>query len=438
MMMSLLVFRTSRSKQTQANKLAAESDEKLTDTSPRELTQTAGLYERLHDFADECLGVMVIGALANIYFIPNIFMFALFALTTNLSRSDVLYYGLMAWGVEGAMLMSRSIGTHMYIRDSHNGLREEVSRYHVKYMLPQLVTTCLPAIATYQHYMYDMEAFVPVLLLTITAYMYEFTYRGHPHQTGCRERLDWIYGHSFLIETVKRYFSGKIIRMAPLDPKKQYVLGFHPHGITPTSVMWLQFSAEWRRLFPNFYAHILTASIMHALPLARDILQFLGSREVTRQAFTYTLQHNESVLLVPGGQAEMLEQRSGQKEVRVYTHHKGFIRLAIEHGVPLVPVLSFNEGEMLDNIQAPMLQRWFVIKLAFPFPFFPYGRALLPIPRKVQIPIVVGAPLEVPHMKKPSHEDIDKVHARYFDELRDMFAKYKDEAGCGDYKLIYV
>ncbi|ETL78241.1 hypothetical protein L917_20942, partial [Phytophthora nicotianae] len=431
MMMSLLVFQKSGSTAT----LSGTSDENMLSLKRPE---TTSFYERLHDFADECLGVMVIAVLANIYFIPNIFMFALFAFTTNINRSDVLYYGLMAWSIEGAMLISRSIATHMYIRDSRNGLRTEVSRYHVKYILPQIVTTCFPAIATYRHYIYDMEAFVPVLLLSIAAYMYEFTYRGNPHQTGCRKRLSWIAGHSFLIETVKRYFSGKIIRMAPLDPKKQYVLSFHPHGITPTSVMWLQFNTEWRELFPNFYAHILTASIMHALPLARDILQFLGSREVTRQAFTYTLQHNESVLLVPGGQAEMLEQRSGQKEVRVYTHHKGFIRLAIEHGVPLVPVLSFNEGEMLDNIQAPQLQRWFVKNLAVPFPFFPYGRGFLPIPRKAHIPIVVGEPLEVPHIIKSTQDDVNKVQAKYYTALREMFEKYKDEVGCGDYKLVFI
>lgn len=226
--------------------------------------------------------------------------------------------------------------------------------------------------------------------------------------------------------------------MAPLDPKKQYVLGFHPHGITPISVMWLQFNAQWRKLFPNFYAHILTASVMHKLPLSRDLLQFLGSREVSRQAFTYTLQQKESVLIVPGGQAEMLEQHSGRNEVRVYTHHKGFIRLAIQHGAPLVPVLSFNEGEMLDNVEAPALQRWSVKKFAVPFPFFPYGRGLLPIPRKVHIPIVVGEPLEVPHIPNPSKEDIEKVHSKYFAALEQMFERYKDEVGCGDYKIVFI
>ncbi|KAJ8515906.1 hypothetical protein ON010_g18501 [Phytophthora cinnamomi] len=456
MMMSLLVFRKAGQSPKRAEgiaRTAAEKSEIDTKTPEDEATSSEevssassssvqagflGFHERLRDFADECLAVLVIGGLANIQFIPNALMFVFFAVTTNLSPAGVAFYGMAATGMEFIMVVSRSISTHLYLKDSNNGLRKEVNRYHVKYVLPQIVTGCLPAVATYRHFIYDMEAFVPVLLLTIFVYIYEFTYRGNPQQTGCRERASWVTGRSMLIDTVKRYFSGNIIRMAPLDPEKQYVLSFHPHGIMPISVMWLQFTAQWRKLFPNFYAHILTASILHQIPLARDVLHFYGSREVTRQAFAYTLKQKESVLLVPGGQAEMLEQQSAKNEVRVYTHHKGFIRLAIEHGVPLVPVLSFKEGEMMDNVQAPMLQRWFVKKLAFPFPYFPYGRALLPIPRKIDIPVVVGEPLEVPHIEKPTQEDIDKVHAKYFAVLQEMFDKYKDEVGCGDYKLVLI
>ncbi|GMF26019.1 unnamed protein product [Phytophthora fragariaefolia] len=445
MMMSLLVFRKSGQspkraeviERTSSEKMVSESDETVVSSSSFH-ARVVSFHERLRDFADECLAVLVIGGLANIQFIPNALMFVFFALTTNLNPTGVALYGMIATGMEFVMVVSRSIATHLYLKDSHNGLRKEVNRYHVKYVLPQVVTGCLPAVATYRHYIYDMEAFVPVLLLTIFVYIYEFTYRGSPQQTGCRERASWVTGRSMLIDTVKRYFSGTIIRMAPLDPEKQYVMSFHPHGIMPISVMWLQFTEQWRKLFPNFYAHILTASILHQIPLARDVLHFYGSREVTRQAFAYTLKQKESVLLVPGGQAEMLMQQSAKNEVRVYTHHKGFIRLAIEHGVPLVPVLSFKEGEMMDNVQAPMLQRWFVKKLAFPFPYFPYGRALLPIPRKVDIPIVVGEPLEVPHIEKPTQEDIDKVHAKYFAVLQDMFDKYKDEVGCSDYKLVLI
>ncbi|KAE8878196.1 hypothetical protein PF005_g6630 [Phytophthora fragariae] len=446
MMVSLLVFRKSgvagrRGSDQSWNETTKSFEGDEQDATPTTIESSpckVSLHERLQNFADDCIGVLVIGGLINNFLIPNVMIFLLFAVTTNLSRYDVALYSFLAWAVEAAMMTSRSISTILYLKDSHNGLRKEINRWHVKYALPHIVTGCIPAVATYRHYIYDMEAFVPVLIVSIVVYCYELTFFGNPQETGCRERASWVNGHSFLIETTKRYFNGNIIRMAPLDPKKQYILGFHPHGITPISVMWLQFNAQWRTLFPNFYAHILTAGIMHKLPLSRDLLQFLGSREVSRQAFTYTLQEKESVLVVPGGQAEMLEQQSGKNEVRVYTHHKGFIRLAIQHGVPLVPVLSFNEGEMLDTIRAPMLQRWSVKKFAIPFPFFPYGRGLLPIPRKVHMPIVIGEPLQVPHIAKPTQKDIDKVHSKYFAVLEQMFERYKDEVGCGSYKLVFV
>ncbi|KAE8875913.1 hypothetical protein PF003_g38614 [Phytophthora fragariae] len=335
MMMSLLVFKKAGQSPKRAEGFGRAGSESVTETkkTAEDEATTSGevasvssvhahildFHERLRDFADECLAVLVIGGLANIQFIPNALMLVFFALATNLSPAGVVFYGMMATGMEFIMVISRSIATHLYLKDSHNGLRKEVNRYHVKYVLPQIVTGCLPAVATYRHYIYDMEAFIPVLLLTIFVFIYEFTYRGNPQQTGCRERSSWVTGRSILIDTVKRYFSGTIIRMAPLDPEKH-----------------------------------------------------------------------------------------------------------------------FKEGEMMDNVQAPMLQRWFVKKLAFPFPYFPYGRALLPIPRKINIPVVVGEPLEVPHIEKPTQEDIDEVHVKYFAALQEMFDKYKDEVGCGDYKLVLI
>ncbi|CAH0477052.1 unnamed protein product [Peronospora belbahrii] len=431
MMMSLLVFRkggkspkTSITTSSETTSFGDDTRKESNITPKKKANETIvpaslsfhayfiSLHARLREFADECLGVLVVGGLANIQFLPNAFCFVFFAATTNLSPAGVAFYGMMVVCVEFFIVMSRSVATHLYLKDSRNGMLKEVNRYHVKYVLPQIIAACLPAVVTYRHYIYDMDAFVPVAILTLFIYVYELTYRGNPQQTGCRERANWIAGRSFLVDTVKSYFSGNIIRMAPLDPKKQYVLSFHPHGIMPISIMWLQFTAQWRTLFPNFYAHILTASILHQIPLARDLLHFYGSREVTRQAFSHALQQKKSVLLVPGGQAEMLQQQSAKK--------------------------SFKEGEMMDNVQAPMLQRWFVKKLAFPFPYFPYGRALLPIPRKVHIPIVVGEPLEVPHIEKPTQDDIDKVHGQYFSVLQNMFDKYKDEVGCGDYKLVLI
>ncbi|OWZ14427.1 Diacylglycerol O-acyltransferase [Phytophthora megakarya] len=97
----------------------------------------------------------------------NALGFVFFAATTNLSPAGVAFYGMTVAGIEFIMVISRSIATHLYLKDSHNGLLKEVNRCHVTYVLPQIITACIPAVATYRHYIYDMDAFVPVLALTI-------------------------------------------------------------------------------------------------------------------------------------------------------------------------------------------------------------------------------------------------------------------------------
>ncbi|KAJ0394416.1 hypothetical protein ATCC90586_003913 [Pythium insidiosum] len=417
MMMSLLVFK-------------GKSDAKDEDLP--------AFQRRARALARDSLGALYIGMLANLQWVPSALFFVLYGGLTTLPAARIVTYSLTTTFVEILIVLSRSVATHLHNKDSKYGKLAHVSPYRFKYVAPQLVAFSIPGIATYQHYIHGMEATLPLALLSAYFYVYVFSYRGNPQYTGSRMRKDWMTGHSHIIETVSKYFDGKIIREAPLDPKQHYIMGFHPHGIMATTAMWIQFSQVWRDTFPGVHAHILSASVLHQIPWSRDVLQYFGAREVTRQAFSLTLEEKKSVMLVPGGQAEMLEQQSGQREVRIYTHHKGFIRLAIEYGVPLVPILSFKEGETMDNVKAPIVQRWFVRKLAFPFPYFPYGRFLLPIPRKISLAVAVGAPLHVEQKSKPTAEDVDAVHAQYFARIREMFEKHKDEAGCSDYKLVLI
>ena len=52
-----------------------------------------------------------------------------------------------------------------------------------------------------------------------------------------------------------------------------YVLGFHPHGIVPITLFWLRCCSDWENLFPGVAFSPLTASVMHLVPLMRDLLQ---------------------------------------------------------------------------------------------------------------------------------------------------------------------
>jgi Diacylglycerol acyltransferase len=66
----------------------------------------------------------------------------------------------------------------------------------------------------------------------------------------------------------------------------------------------------------------------------------------------------------------------------VVTKHSGFIRMALQEGAHLVPILSFGEVDIMDNVRYPILQQWFLKTIGVAFPHQPYGLYYLPIPRK--------------------------------------------------------
>jgi 1-acyl-sn-glycerol-3-phosphate acyltransferase len=178
---------------------------------------------------------------------------------------------------------------------------------------------------------------------------------------------------------------------------------------------------------------------MHYVPLMRDILQWLGGREVSKEAISYALSRQESVLLVPGGQQEMMESQSQMGEIRIITKHVGFIRLALQTGAPLVPVLSFGEVEVMDFVRYPRLQRFFITRIGIPVPFFPYGLFGFPIPRPVPVTVVFGRPIVVDKVEEPTQEEVRKLAKKYFESIQEVFDKNKAGAlGHENHRLVLL
>ncbi len=48
------------------------------------------------------------------------------------------------------------------------------------------------------------------------------------------------------------------------------------------------------------------------------------------------------------------------------------------------------------------------------------------LPRRKQMVSVVGRPIPIPKIENPTHEEIDKYHKLYCEELLELFNKYKD------------
>lgn len=218
------------------------------------------------------------------------------------------------------------------------------------------------------------------------------------------------------------------------DPSNKYIYSFHPHGVFPGTALWLPMSPQWEELIGRNEETIVTthgADVIFAVPFMRDALMSVGTMSVSRKGIENCLKQNNSPIIVTGGMAEMVYQKGSDTEMHIVMHHSGFVRMALQHGVPIVPILCFAEQNVMMNVPFPRLQRLTSRKLGFPFPTMPYGRWFLPLPHARPLTVVVGKPI-LPDPAMCNADDPDHVvhyRLRYFGELQRLFFKYRDEAG---------
>ena len=118
------------------------------------------------------------------------------------------------------------------------------------------------------------------------------------------------------------------------------------------------------------------------------------------------------------------------------------------HSVSIVPVFSFGENYVYDQIANPegswlrnlqdRLQK--ILGLA---PVLFMGRGIFQynfgvVPKRHPIYVVVGAPVPTTKMENPTQEAIDETHKRYADALMQLFEKYKHIYGSKDDYLVYI
>ncbi|ESL10677.1 hypothetical protein TRSC58_01585 [Trypanosoma rangeli SC58] len=223
------------------------------------------------------------------------------------------------------------------------------------------------------------------------------------------------------------------------DSSNQYIFAFHPHGVFAGSALCGIFSEAWKqKIGYNAKTYVSTheASVVFNIPIIRDFNLSLGALSVTRAAIESSLSSGNSPLIVVGGQAELTLTKRSNKVMSLITYHHGFVRLALRHGVPLVPVISFAEQNVLSIVSAPTMQRATLKVLGFPFPIIPYGRWLLPFPHRTPLTLVVGSPLPIPHGASADNpNDVSALADAYFASQRILFYKHRAAAGYPEMEL---
>ena len=91
------------------------------------------------------------------------------------------------------------------------------------------------------------------------------------------------------------------------DPTQRYIFGYHPHGLFPAAAGFLHLTKDFREKWPGVEPVGLTASAMFIAPVIRDVMSWLGFRDVSHQSFVRALEEVSAVLICPGGQEELVE-----------------------------------------------------------------------------------------------------------------------------------
>lgn len=258
---------------------------------------------------------------------------------------------------------------------------------------------------------------------------------GHGRTWPALWRANWLWGAGH------RYVNLTMVRTAQLDAARQYIFGWSPHGIIILSRL-AMYGTSFEALFPGVQSRCLGASPVFAWPGSREISLWLGAIDAGRATAERALASGLSLLVYPGGSREIFETNEGSSEtVLELTHRKGFIHLAVKYGAALVPVVVFNERRAYSRIDPPgWLVRFCLRRLRLPLLLF-YGRWFTLTPRAgVDLGIVFGAPLEVPHVPTADKGDavVEEAAAAYRAALERLWEAHKARFGYGPHERLVI
>lgn len=137
---------------------------------------------------------------------------------------------------------------------------------------------------------------------------------------------------------------------------------------------------------------------------------------------------------MPGGAEEAFNAIPGVYKLNL-KKRKGFIKVAMQSGASIVPVFSFNEVEVYDQVSnepGSILRSFQELfkKLTGVAPAFLIGRGFFQysfglLPRRHPITTVVGAPIDTVKTENPTNEEINDMHQKFIIALEKLFEDHK-------------
>jgi len=114
----------------------------------------------------------------------------------------------------------------------------------------------------------------------------------------------------------------------------------------------------WLQAFPKTFGRWGSFGMAFFIPGVREFSLMVGACDASKETLAGRIEDGESIHLIPGGIKEMmLTDESATDTKLVLKNRSGFVRLAWEHGLDVVPVFCFGEKWTSKRVLLPAFIR---------------------------------------------------------------------------------
>lgn len=209
---------------------------------------------------------------------------------------------------------------------------------------------------------------------------------------------------------------------SPIPPKSINI--WHPHGVSGVTPV---IHNGYRITSPEYKP---TKGVVHygyfMLPFIKDIIPLLNAIPSDEYSIRDTLQ-TESISITLGGVDEM--RRGSPKDLQlVVRKRRGIFKIALEMGVPIVPILTYGEQEIFPESDLGILKmynelmyEWFRFRIPFPTLNSVINWSRLSQTALEPIVSYTGKPIRTKKIRNPTEKQIKKLRDLYIQRLQDLF-----------------
>lgn len=205
---------------------------------------------------------------------------------------------------------------------------------------------------------------------------------------------------------------------------------WHPHGLFSCANFYHCASGQ-----TDFFRKSRTHSVVHYymkyIPFSQEILSMYNIIFSDYDSMKNTIGAGDSIGVVLGGASEIPLTEPNTMKLSIQ-QKRGVFRLALSTGTSIVPVLVYGENELFQLSKHPIVQiiQYLVKPLRVVVPVPTYESAIqwtsiAQEPLRKPVHTVVGPAIQVSKVDIPTHDDIEKLRATYFEALRALYDRTK-------------